>query len=147
MQDNTIHTIFSEITCDCNLVKCYIILYNTIQILSVSCNIIQYHVIPNNAIEHTKYPAIQQNTQMCTFTFTFLKACKVIIDFQYFTNNILSQFQWRFPILHKPFFLFGTESTMWLRKLRGWLVGFWDGTNLGSIPIGTFYPNSIPKSQ
>ena len=85
--------------------------------------------------------------QMCTFTFTFLKASKVIIDFQYFTNNILSQFWWRFPILHKPFFLFGTESTMWLRKLKGWLVGVWDGMNLGWIPTGGLYPNFIPKSQ
>ena len=83
--------------------------------------------------------------QMCTFTFTFLKASKVIIDFQYFTNNILSQFWWRFPILHKPFFLFGTESTMWLRKLKGWLVGVWDGTNLGWIPTGNLLSQFHPK--
>ena len=83
--------------------------------------------------------------QMCTFTFTFLKASKVIIYFQYFTYIILSQFP--IPILHKPFFLFGTESTMWLRKLKGWLVGVWDGTNLGWIPTGGLYPNFIPKSQ
>ena len=96
-------------------------------------------------------PAVQMGLvqlgviQMCTFTFTFLKASKVIIDFQYFTNNILSQFWWRFPILHKPFFLFGTESTMWLRKLKGWLVGVWDGTNLGWIPTGNLLSQFHPK--
>ena len=65
--------------------------------------------------------------------------------FQYFTNNTLSQFWWRFLILHKPFFLFGTESTMWLRKLKGRLVGVRDGTNLGWIPTGNLLSQFHPK--
>ena len=47
--------------------------------------------------------------QMWTLTFTFWKASKVLIEFQYFNNNFLSQFN--FPKLLKPFFLFGTELT------------------------------------
>ena len=62
MQDETIHYIFTNnVKFQYNAMQYFTTLYNTIQI-SLHCNVIQYPVILNNAIEHTKYPAIQQNT-------------------------------------------------------------------------------------
>ena len=44
-------------------------------------------------------------------------------------------------------FHFGAEQLIFQKKLQGWLVGVWDGTNLGWIPTDELNPNEIPKSQ
>ena len=72
---------------------------------------------------------------------TFSKASKVIIDFQYFTNNILSRFKWRFPILHKPFFSFWYRINYVIKKTEGVV-----GRGLGWHELG-MDPNRWPLSQ
>ena len=57
--------------------------------------------------------------QMSTFTFTFSKTSKVLIDFQYFNNKFLFQFKLRFPILYKPFFSFWYRINYVIKKTVG----------------------------